>query len=200
MSAMTGTAKVLRYAAFTLMMLVGLLGALFVAGYAFSDLSIWVAIASTAAWLLPTVLLAVVVLRHPNESAPWLVALTALVAVLTVLDSVFAVVDRDALGPVAPIAVSALAVSLAVLGLRRASLAGLLLVLLGVTQLGATALGFGGEARGGGGPTLGDLLTMSGGVVVAPVVVVGLLYLVAGALSHESPRIRHLPPSAHPAH
>ena len=200
MSAMTGTAKVLRYAAFTLMMLLGLLGGLFVAGYAFEDLSTWAAIGSTAAWLLPTVALGVVAFRYPNESAPWFAGLTGVVAVLTLLDSAVQVVDRDAVGPVAAIGVFALAVSLAVLGLRRAALAGLLLVLLGLAQLGATVVGFADELRGGGGPSLGDLLTTSGGVIVTPVVLVGLLYLVAGSLTHESPRFRHLPPSVHPAH
>jgi hypothetical protein len=198
---MTGTAKVLRYAAFTLMILVGLLGGLVVAGYAFEDLSTWAAIGSTAAWLLPTVALGVVAFRYPNESAPWFVGLTGVAAVLTLLDSAVQVVDRDAVGPVATIGVFALAVSLAVLGLRRAALAGLLLVLLGLAQLGGTVLGFADELRdGGGGPGLGDLLTTSGGVIVTPVVLVGLLYLVAGSLTHESPRFRHLPPSAHPAH
>lgn len=56
---MTGMPKVLRYVAFTLMALFGLLGGLFVAGSALDDPGGWQAVAMTALWVLPLVALAV---------------------------------------------------------------------------------------------------------------------------------------------
>jgi hypothetical protein len=202
MSAMTGTAKILTYIAFTLMALFGVVGGLFVAGYAFEDLSTWAAIGSTAAWLVPTVVLCLLALTRYSAVPTVFVVLTGLVAAFTLVDSSVGLVDRDALGPVAAIGVFALAVSLAVLGLRQASLAGLLLVVLGLVQLAATSIGFLGEWEAGGGPRLGALLTTSSGVIVVPLLLVGALFLVAGGLAHQSMRFWHhdLPPTARPAH
>lgn len=201
MSVMAGTAKVLRYAAFTLMALFGLLGGLFAAGYAFEDLSTWTAIGVTAAYAVPTVALCVLAWRVPERAAPWFVVLTGVVAVLAILDAAFQVVDTYSVGPVVAVGVFAVAVSLGFLGLHRSALAGLLLVVLGLAQLGAVVLGSADELAEGGGPSLADMLTTSSGVVVLPMVVVGILFLVAGALTHESLRFRHrLPPTAHPAH
>jgi hypothetical protein len=45
-----------------------------------------------------------------------------------------------------------------------------------------------------------ELKRLAPASIVVVGVLVGLLYLVAGSLTHESPRFRHLPPSAHPAH
>jgi hypothetical protein len=201
MSAMSGTAKVLRYTAFTLMTLFGLFGGLFAAGYAFEDLETWSAIGLTAAFAVPTIALSVVALRVPDRAAPWFVGLSGLVAVLTLLEAGFDVVDTDSVGPVVAIGVFGLAVALGFLGLHRSSLSGILLVMLGLAQLGAVVLGFSGELAEGGGPGLGDMLTTSSGVIVVPMVVVGILFLVAGILTHESLRFRHhLPPTVHAAH
>ncbi len=197
---MTGAAKVLKYIAFTLMVLVGLVGGLFVAGYAFEDLDTWTAIGSTAAWLVPTVVLCLLALTSSSAVPTVFVVLTGLVSAFTLLDSAVGLVDRDSLGPVAAIAVFALAVSLAFLGLRQSSLAGLLLVVLGVVQLAATSLVFVQEWQGGGGPGVGHLLTTSSGVIVLPMLFVGALFLVAGGLAHQSMRFWHLPPTAHAAH
>lgn len=203
MSVMTGTAKILRYAAFTLMTLFGLLGGLFAAGYAFEDLSTWAAIGLTASYALPTIALSVVALRYPAQAAPWFVGLSGVVAVVTLLNAGFDVVDTYSVGPVVAVGVFALAVSLGFLGLHRSALAGVLLVMLGLAQFGAVVLGFRNEITdelAEAGPGLGDMLTTSSGVIVVPMVVVGLLFLVAGALTHESLRFwHHLPPTAHPA-
>jgi hypothetical protein len=194
------TAKVLRYTAFTIMTLFGVVGGLFVAGYAFEDLDTWVAIGSTAAWLVPTIVLSVVALRWPDAAAPVLVGLAVVAAVVTVLDAAFTVVDVDAVGPVMAIAVFATAVALGFLGLHREALSGLLLVLLAVAQLGATVLSRAGDVGEPGGPGITDLLTTSSGVIVVPMALVGVLYLVAGALDHEPPGLRHLPPTTRAAH
>ena len=201
MSAMSGTARVLRYTAFTLMTLFGLFGGLFAAGYAFMDLDTWVAIGVTAAFAVPTIALSVVAFRHPEPLAPWLVALTGVVAVLTLLDAGLGLVDTDAVGPVPVMVVLALAVVLGFLGLHRSALSGVLLVMLGLAQLGAVVLGFADELAEGGGPGPGAMLTTSSGVIVVPLLVVGVLFLIAGALTHESLRFwHHLPPAAHAAH
>lgn len=197
---MAVTARILRYTAFTMMALFGLFGGLFAAGYAFEDLSTWVAIGSTLAVAVPTIVLSVLAFRFSDAAAPWFVVLTGLVAVGTLLDAGFQVVDADAVGPVVAIGVFALAVSLAFLGLHRSALAGVLLLLLGAAQLGGVVLGFSDELAEGGGPGLGDMLTTSSGVIVLPLLVVGLLFVVAGALTHDSLRFWHLPPTAHPAH
>lgn len=197
---MTGTARLLTNLAFAVMVLFGVIGGLFVAGYAFEDLSTWAAIGGTAAWLVPTVVLCLLTFS-PHPAVPTVfVVLSGLVATFTILDATIHLVDRDLLGPVAAIGVFALAVSLAFLGRRRMSLTGLLLVGLGVIQLIATSIGFLGEWRGGGGPGLGDLLTTSSGVIVVPMLLAGTLFLVAGGMAHQSGRFWHLPPATHPAH
>ncbi|HMM97099.1 hypothetical protein, partial [Phycicoccus sp.] len=193
---MAGTAKILTYTAFGVMVLFGVVGGLFVAGYAFEDLSTWAAIGSTAAWLVPGVVLCLLALTTYSAVPTVFVGLTGLVSAVTILDSTLNLVDRDALGPVVAIGVFVVGVSLAVLALRETVLAGLLLVVLGVVQLAATSIGFLDEWRSGGGPGPGHLLTTSSGVIVVPLVVVGALFLVAGRLAHRSLRFRHhLPPT-----
>ncbi|GAA2104217.1 hypothetical protein GCM10009841_21960 [Microlunatus panaciterrae] len=196
---MTGTAKVLRWIAFVLMTLFGLLGGLFVAGYAFEDLDIWTAIGSTAAWAVPMIALSAFALWRPDPAVPVFVGLTAIVGVLTLLNTGFRLINTNVVGPVAAIGVFALAVSLGFLGLHRASMAGLLMVLLALAQFGATVLGFAGELSGGEGPSLANMLTTSSGVVVVPTLVVGTIFLVAGGLGHDSFKFWRLT-TPHPAH
>lgn len=168
---MTRTAKVLRYVAFTLMALFGLLGGLFVAGEAFADPGGWRAVAMTAAWVLPLIALSVFALRRPAAAGPVFVGATALVVLFTLADSAFGIIPRGT-GPVVAVVAFAIGVALAFLGLHRAELAGLLMVVAGLAQLTATRGHLGG----------------SSGVVVLPILVVGLLFLLAGALGHESLR------------
>jgi hypothetical protein len=200
MSAMTGTAKILRNTAFSVMVLLGVLGGAFVAGSTFEDLGTWAAIGSTAAWLVPTVVLCLLALTAYSAVPTAFVVLTGFAAAFTLLDSAMTIIDRDAIGPVAAIGVFALAVSLAFLGLRQASLAGLLLLTLGAAQLAATAIGVRDEWQAGAGPGLGHLLTTSSGVIVLPVLLVGALFLLAGGLAHQSMRFWHLPPTVRSAH
>lgn len=190
---MAGFASVLRYVAFTLMALFGLLGGLFVAGYAFEDPGGWAAVGMTALWVVPMVALSVFALRRPAAAGPVLVGVTATVAVFTLLDSVVGVIPRDDMGPVAAIVVFALGVVLAFLGLHRAGLAGLLMVAIALAQLAATMLVLMGAGGLGEGPGAGGMLTTSSGVVVVPLLVVGALFLVAGAMAHESPLLRRTP-------
>lgn len=195
---MRGFARALRYAAFTLMALFGLVGGLFVAGYAFEDLGGWTAAGLTALWVVPLVGLSVFAVRRPQPAARVFVWVTAAIAALTLADSAFGVVPRDAWGPVAAIAVFALGVSLAFLGLRRAGLAGLLMIATGLAQLLATVVAVA-VHEAGEGPGMGALLGTSSGVVVMPLLLVGALFLLSGLLDHEPLRPGHAP-RVRPAH
>lgn len=180
-------AKILRRTAFTFMTVFGLLGTLFVAGYAFEDPGGVTAVWMTAAWVLPMVALAGLALLRPETGGPVLTFATVLVLGFTVIDSVVGIVPRDDVGPVAAITVFALAVALAALGLHRAKLAGVLMVATALGQLGATALGVLVHETGDG-PGLGALLGTSSGVVVVPVLVAGAAFWVAGVLADEHVR------------
>jgi hypothetical protein len=181
---MTRSAQVVRWVAFGLMAAFGLVGTLFVAGYAFEDLEVWAAVGVTAAWVLPMAGLSALALLRPETAARLLVGVTAVVAVATVLDSLFSLVPRDDWGPVGAIVVFATGVALGFLGLRQAMLSGLLLVALAAAQLLSVAVGFGVREHGEG-PGLGAMLGTSGGVVVVPFLLVGALFLLAGSLGHE---------------
>lgn len=199
MGPVTGTAKVLRYTAFTLMMVFGLFGGLFAAGYAFEDPGGWTAVLMTAGSVLPVIALAVYALVRKEAAGPVFVVVTAFVGLSTVLDSLVNVVPRDDWGPVLAVSVFSLGVALAFLGLYRATLAGLLMVVLAVVQLGSIVLlhmVHGGLAEG---PGLGAMLGGSSGVVVLPLLVVGIIFLTAGTAAHEPVRIAH-GPTARPAH
>lgn len=189
-------AKVLRRTAFTFMMAFGLLGTLFVAGYALDDPGGLTGVGMTAAWVLPMVTLGVLALVRPDTGAPVLTFATVMVLGFTLVDGIVGVVPRDDVGPVAAITVFALAVALAALGLRRAKLAGVLMVVTALVQLGATVLGA--VVHGvGEGPGPGALLGSSSGVVVLPVLVAGAAFWLAGVYADE--HVRPVWPQAHPA-
>lgn len=184
---MTGIAKVLRYTAFTMMALFGLVGGMFVAGYAFDDPGGWTAVGLTALWLVPLLGLSAFALLRPEPAGPVFVVVTAVVLLFTLADSAFGIVPRDDVGPVAAVTVFALGVALAFLGLHRARLAGLLMVVAALVQLTATVIAV--AVQGGGeGPGPSAMLGGSSGVVVVPLLLIGGLFLVAGTLDHESLR------------
>lgn len=189
-------AKVLRRTAFTFMMAFGLLGTLFVAGYALDDPGGLTGIGMTAAWVLPMVTLGALALVRPDTGAPVLTFATVMVLGFTLVDGIVGVVPRDDVGPVAAITVFALAVALAALGLHRAKLAGVLMVTTSLVQLGATVLSA--VVHGvGEGPGPGALLGSSSGVVVLPVLVAGAAFWLAGVYADE--HVRPVWPQAHPA-
>lgn len=198
---MTGAAKVLRYTAFGLMVLFGLLGGLFVAGYAFEDPGGWTAVLMTAGWVLPMLALIGYAVVRKQAAAPVFVAVTAFVGLGSVLDSLVTVVPRDDWGPVLAVSVFSLGVALAFLGLYRTRLAGLLMVALALVQLVATALVHlvHGDLFAAEGPGLMAILGGSSGVVVLPLLVIGALFLMSDSLTHE-PRTRAHRPRVRPAH
>ena len=178
---MTRQRNVLARVAFGWMMLVAVLGGAFVIGETFDDPGGWTAVAIVASWLVPLVALAVLALARPTLSQPVFITGTLLVIVFTLADSAFTIVPRDDWGPVSAIVAFAAGVALAFLGLRTASLAGALLLFLGVGQFAATLL----ERGGGGGPRMS--LGGSSGVVIVPLLLGGALYLLAGRHSPTTP-------------
>jgi hypothetical protein len=173
----------------------GLLGGLFVAGYAFEDPGGWAAVGMTALWLLPLVALSVFALLRPEAAAPVFVWVTVAVGLFTPADSLFGLIPRDEWGPVAVVGVFALSVALAFLGLHRAGLAGLLMIVTGLVQLAAIVVGVVVHEPGDG-PGPGAMLGGSSGVVVMPLLLVGALFLLSGLVDHEplrpgpAPRVR----------
>ena len=180
-------AKVLKYLAFTLILLFGVFGLLFAAGYAVEDPGGWAAAGMIAAQLIPIIILAVLALWKPAWAAPVFVVITVLVILFNILDSAFGLLDRNVLGPIGSISVLALALSLGFLGLRRTTLAGILLVVLAAAQFVATIAGFLVRMAGMDDvPPIGAILGGSSGVVVVPILIVGILFWVAGALAKKS--------------
>lgn len=178
---MTRAERVLRRVAFGWMAMIGLLGGLFVAGETFDDPGGLAAVGLVCSWLVPLVALALFALRGGEKAGPVFSAATVVVAVFTITDAAFGIVPRDDWGPVAAIAVFGLGVSLAFLGLRHASLAGSLLLLLAAAQVAAGLA----EAVDHEGPR--NLLGGSSGVVIVPLAVGGVLFLLAGRRSGAVP-------------
>ena len=179
------------------MALFGLLGTLFVAGYAFEDPGGWAAVAMTAAWVVPMVALAVFSLRRPEAAEPVLIGVTVAVGLFAVLDEMLGIIPSDDWGPVTAIVVFGVGVVVAFLGLHRAKIAGMLLTGLALTQLLATIVGLAIRETGDG-PGPGAMLGGSSGVVVLPLLVIGGLFLLAGSMDHEEVHLHW--PSTRPAH
>jgi hypothetical protein len=183
---MSGAPKVPRYVAFGLAMLVSFVGTAFFVGEVFADPGGYAAVGLVAAWGLPMVALSAYVLVRPAAATTALVVIAILVSLFIVLDTVFRLLPRH-IGPVGPVAVFAVAVAGAFLGMRRPVLAGSLLVLLGIASLGAAV-----ETVTGPGETapIGVAFGGSFGAVGVAVLVVGGLFLLAGAweawLGHRS--------------
>ncbi|SDL25186.1 hypothetical protein [Tessaracoccus oleiagri] len=187
---MTGTSKVLSAVALVVLLLMSLAGSLFAAGYAFTDLPLWLPILGSLLWLAIAVGLTFVVLRFPEVAVQVMLAVTAVVALLIVLDGTLGIFRRDELGPVATVLLLAVFVPLAFLGLRRPVLAALMLATLALVQL----LGAGLIRSGvGDGAPFVALLRGSSGIVVLPTLLAAALFLVAGLLAHDSWRL-------HPTH
>jgi hypothetical protein len=181
---MARQSRVLARVAFGWMMLVAVLGGAFVIGETFDDPGGWAAAAIVASWLVPLAALAILALERPALAQPVFIVATLLVVAFTLADSAFTIVPRDDWGPVASIVVFALGVAMAFLGLRNASLAGALLLVLGGVQLVASLL----ERAGGDGPRLS--LGGSSGAVIVPILFGGALYLLAGRDSGRAPSAR----------
>ena len=175
-------ARFLRLTGFWLV--VGVTGffGLFVVGEMAGDPGGWTAVWLIAACVLPLAACCLVAWRWP-VAGTWLLAV--LTAALLAVDVWVAISPgalrefEDRTGPVQAVAVFAVGAAVAVLGLRRTRVAGILLVLLGA---GAWVSGIGGV---GGGAALA--------IVGAPLLLGGVLYLVSAAVAGRA-RPVDLPP------
>lgn len=179
--------RILKYVAFSLMAAFGLFGTLFVAGYAFEDPGGWSAVLMTAAWVVPMAGLSVFAALRPEPAGRLLVVVTVVLLSLTVLDALLGTVPRDEWGPVGAVAVLALGVALAFLGLHRPALAGLLMIVLALTYFVVTAVVILLHGTGALPPGPPPLLTGSSGAVVLPLLVVGALYRLSANLARRPP-------------
>ncbi|MCC2592075.1 hypothetical protein LKO27_01350 [Tessaracoccus sp. OS52] len=196
---MTGTSKVLTYIGGIILALVAIAGGLFAAGYAFSDFPLWIAISAAVAWIAFAGLLAWLAFRSPEVAVPVLLAFTLVVSAVTIIDSRMDLFQRDTSGPVAAVVVLAMFIPLATLGLKHPTMAGLLLALLGISQLLATAMGR--WSASGEGPGFLGLFMGSSGALVAPMLIGAVLFLIAGGLAHDHVTIGHISTRrGHPAH
>ena len=194
---MARTSKIVRWVAFALMVVFGVVGGLFVLGETFADPGGWEAVVRSALWVVPVVALSLFALLRPNMAVAPLVAVTALVVVFSLADAAFGIVPRDDWGPVTAIALFAIGVTLAFLGLHRAGLAGLLMLVAAFGQLMAVMIG-GVVSRAGDGSGPGPALGGSSGAVIVPVMAAGALFVVAAIIARESPPATHPPVSAPP--
>jgi hypothetical protein len=164
---MTHNAITAKYAAFGLMTIFAISGGAFIIGEALADPGGVAAVLLSLAWAAPTIALASYATWRPGPAAKVLTASAALVAAFVVVDAMFGVVPRDEIGPVGSIAVFAVAVALAFLGVHRPATAGWLLLLVGTVNLGGGA---------------------SGIAVAVPVLAAGGLYLLATSLEKDADR------------
>ncbi len=180
---MTAT-KFLRYVAFAAMLAFGVLGGLFAAGYAFEDPGGWAAVGLVALYALPVVALSGYAARRPQRAGRTLAVVTGVVACLVLLDAAVGLVDRDRVGPVDSMVVLMLGIALGFLGLQRPRLGGQLILAVALAQL--ASLFVRATVHGAGdGPPLGAALGGSSGVVIVPMLLIGVLFLAAG--SAETP-------------
>jgi hypothetical protein len=135
----------------------------------------------TAAWMLPMLILAVAAWFWPAPTAPLLLALTA----SFIAACVWLAFDPAALrafisenGPVIAVSVVALSFPAAVLGLKRAALAGWMLVALGALPLLITVIG-----------RSGPVASLAAASVVP--LIAGISYLVSARMAGGSTAAGH---------
>ena len=170
-------ASFIKYLAVVLMTLFALVGGLFAAGYAVQDLSGGTAALLIASYAVPAVVLSLLALLRPSSTGPVLVALTVLILLVNDVDALARLIPRDTWGPVGVIAALMLAAAIGFLGIHRPTLAGWLLIALAVGQAVAAILP---RFRGGGPMPLSAALSGSTGIVVVPLLLIGVLFLVVG--------------------
>jgi len=179
------TGKILKYIAFALGALWGLGFGLFAAGYA---LEVPGGAGLVALYAVPVILLSALGVWRPDWAWPVLAVLVVVVIGVGVADTFRIGIDRDVSGPVGAVWLLAAGFALAFLGLRRVTVAGLLLVVMALASFGVLLSGAARMAGPEGeGPKIGALLGGSSGVGVLPTLVVGALFLLAGFLMKEPP-------------
>lgn len=166
------------------MAVVTVVAGVFAIGETVADPGGWAAAGLVAAWVVPLVACAAVAWRWPRTGTWLLGILTAALigsAVWTAVDPGGWRGLENGVGPVRALATLVVAAGLAVLGLRRTAVAGILLLVAGA---GPVLIG---GVRGGGLSSLA--------VIAVPAVVSGVLYLLAAAAGDRS---REVTPSGPP--
>lgn len=179
-------ARLLRQAALGFIIGYAALAALFIAGETFDDPGGWAAVAMVLIWAVPLTALALTAWFRPAAGQALLGAATAASVALGVWYTVAPEAWRsfeDHTGPVRALVTFVVAVPLGLLGWHRPVQAGALLVTLGVVPVVLAGLTEPGRA----------LAATSLGIVSAPAVLVGALYLVSAGFA-----ARHHGPAPHP--
>lgn len=176
-------ARFLKRAGSILMGLFVVFLGLFIVGETIMDPGGWQAAGLITAWAAPLLVLAAIAWYRPGWAAVPLGVLTAGVVALNVWFAVAPEAWRsfeDTHGPIRTIASFALAAPVALLGWKRPAAAGVLLLVIGVVPVALSAIGLGATGLG--------FASTSLGVVSSPVIITGLLYLLAAAVSrHAAP-------------
>jgi hypothetical protein len=169
-------ARFLKWAGFNVMALSTLIAGVFIAGETFTDPGGWKAAGLVAAWAVPLAVLAALAWYRPGWAVPVFAVLTAAVIGM----SIWFTLSPRGKGPTDAILTFALAAAIAVLGLKRTGVAGVLLLIVGIVPFAVSSL-----VSGHGG--FGSLAAVS----AAPVVT-GVLYLLSASIKGSRPA-----PSAH---
>lgn len=176
-------ARALVWTAAAIMAAFTVLAGLFISSFALADPGGTEGVMLVVSWALPMIGVALLAWLRPAWAAPVLGALAALLVLASVwfaIDSASWRAFENANGPVRAVAVLVLAFPAAVLGLKRAAVAGWLLVALGLGPIGFSTLG-----------SLAGVVPLSA-ISVVPLIT-GLLFLVAarmirGAVGMEGTR------------
>lgn len=194
---MRRAARFTRRLAFSLAVVLALLGSLFVAGYAVEDPGGWQSVGIVASYLLPMLALAAAARLWPSV-AGWVMAgaLALLAGSWTwyVVDTEAWTELMDDVGPILGVAMLVVLLPLGVLGLRRPLAAGLMLAGAAVLSYTAFVASVSDEPWYG----VADSLTTSRTVLCAPMLLIGLLFLLAalfGRRDRTSPAGSGPPPA-----
>ena len=178
------SARSYRRLGFVVSAVQGVFVGLFVVGETFTDPGGLAAVGLVALWLVPLAVVSWLAWVRPDTAAPILVAAVGLV----IAASVWYAVDtagwrsfEDGHGPVRGIAAFAVALALAVYGLRRTRQAGILLLVLGIVPTLAGGLG---------------RVQASLFVLTSSAVVTGVLYLLSAAAAKHQDETTGPPASA----
>lgn len=183
-------ARVLKQTALGVMAFITAFFGLFVVGEALTDPGGWTGLGLVAAWLVPLAALAAVAWYRPDWAAPLLAVLVAAVIGVAIWfatnpDGWRAFEDRH--GPIRAIISFVLAAAVALLGVKRTAVAGVLLLVLGVVPVVVSSLG-------------SSLGLVSLAMVSVASVLAGVLYLWSAALANRAtpPRGTYARPKGRP--
>jgi hypothetical protein len=183
-------ARVLKWTGLGVMAFITAFFGLFVVGEALTDPGGWTGLGLVAAWVVPLAALAAVAWYRPDWAAPLFAVLVAAVIGVAIWfavnpDGWRAFEDRH--GPIRTIISFVLAAAVALLGVKRTAVAGVLLLVLSVVPVVVSSLG-------------SSLGLVSLAMVGFASVIAGVLYLWSAALANRPtpPRGRQARPEDRP--